>query len=351
MKSNFTFYAGKTEYAKAIFVIILFLSSLFLYSCTTSAQENLGKKSEIDNKNEEEKEFTFHQDKNGKDIMWKAIFKDGELTELYKNGQKIPNENIEDYTNMVNEELDGLQDNHHKFGKNAYHFNFDIDGPDNAGEFLGDMGFNNCDSLFDSGQFHKDMDDLKHDMHKMHKMKFDFHFDTNAFNMGMRELRKNLKNLKFNPHIYIDKDEFHGFDMEAFKEGMKNFKDEMRHNRIFNEDFKIDMSDFENNMKNFDKNMKHFDLHMKDLSKSLKKLKNFLKDLKHELVNDKLIKDEDENFNMKFNQNALIINGNKVSGELLEKYKAIYKKDFGKDIDDEFNINNNGDDDPDLNDN
>jgi len=326
---------------------MLLFSSFVLYSCTTSAQENLAKKSDVDNQREDEKEFTFHQNKSGKDNLWKAVFKDGELTKLYKNGQKISEENIEDYTDMVTEELEGMQNNHHGFGKNSYHFNLDIGDLGN----LGDMNFNNCDSLFDSEQFHKNMDSLRSDMKKFHKMKFNFHFDTTAFNKGMRELKKNMKNLKINPHIYLYKDGFPGCNMEAFKEGMKNFNEEMKHNRIFNEDLKIDMSEFENHMKDFSKNMKNFDLNMKDLNKNLKKLKGFLKDLRHELVKDNLIKDEDENFNMRFNSKEIIINGNKVSDDLLEKYKGIYKKHYGKDIDNEFNINNDNDEEPDLNDN
>jgi hypothetical protein len=179
-------------------------------------------------------------------------------------------------------------------------------------------------------------------------MKFNFHFDTTAFNKGMRDLRKSLKNLKINPHMYLYKNGFPGVDMEAFKEGMKNFDKEMKHNRIFNEDFKIDMSEFENKMKDFDKSMKNFGLNMKDFSKNMKKLEGFLKDLKHELVRDNLIKDEDENFSMKFNSKEMIINGNKLPESLLEKYKEIYKKHYGKDIENDFKITNNNDGEPDI---
>ena len=63
-----------------------------------------------------------------------------------------------------------------------------------------------------------------------------------------------------------------------------------------------------------------------------------------------MIKDEDENFSMKFNSKEMIINGNKVPDDLFKKYKEIYKKHYGKDIDDEFDINNNYDDEPDSHD-
>ena len=104
MKSDFTFCGKQTEFAKTISVIIVSSPRLFSAPVLPTAQENLAKKSDIDNQQEDEKEFTFHQNKNGKDNIWKAVFKDGKLTELYKNGQKIPDENLEDYTDMVNEE-------------------------------------------------------------------------------------------------------------------------------------------------------------------------------------------------------------------------------------------------------
>ena len=62
-------------------------------------------------------------------------------------------------------------------------------------------------------------------------------------------------------------------------------------------------------------------------------------DMRYELVKDILIKSQDEEFNMKFNQKELIINGKKVPENLFEKYKKIYKENFGKDIDSDMEVN------------
>lgn len=191
--------------------------------------------------------------------------------------------------------------------------------------------------------------DLSHLGENFKNMKFDFHFDTTAFNMGMKELRRSLKKLKINPYVFLYKNEFPGCNMDAFKEGMKNFDKELKHNRLFNEDFMIDMSEFKKNMENFHEKMKNFDFNMKSFEKNKKILKCFLKDLKHALVTDSLIKEEGENFSMKFNSKEMIINGNKVSGILLKKYKELYRRHYGKEIDDEFNINNITKDDNNLN--
>jgi hypothetical protein len=340
MKPDFTICSKQTELFKTISVLMLFFSSFIFYSCTSSAQENITKKAEVDNRQLDEKVFTFHQEKEGKDNYWKVVFKDGKISELYKNSRRIPDENIEDYTGMVDAELEGVQNGRHDFGGNSYKFGFNMNNFDSTlshlGEEWGNMDFGNCDPVFNNEQFHKNMDTLKDNLRKLDKMKFTFHFDSSAFNKSMNELKKSLKELKFNSPTSLYKNGQPGCDMEAFKEGMKDFDKEMQHNRIFNEDFKIDMSQFEDNMKNFDLNMKGF-------NKNMKKLNSFLKELRHELVKDNLIKDGSENFSMKFNPDEMIINGKKVPDDLLKKYKSIYKKHYGKDIDDEFNINNDSD--------
>ena len=352
MKSSLTFYSKKTELVKTISVITLFFSSFILYSFTSFAQEDITKKPDAENRQKNEKIFTFHRDKNGIDNYWKVIFRDGKIAELYKNGRKIPDENIDDYTPMINEELYGLQNGNQNLNGNPYGVNIYLKNLDSTLAHLaaiqGSINFADCDSIFDSEQFHKDMDSLRINLKKLRKMKFNFHFDTSAFNSGMKELRENLKNLNINPDIYLYKDGFPGCDMEVLKDGMRRFDEEMKHIRIFNEDFMINMPGFENKIKDLENQMKNLDFKMKDLDENMKKLNGFLKELKHELVNDNLIKDEDENFSMKFNSDELSINGNKVSGELLNKYKEIYKKHFGKEIDDEFDINRDNDENPDL---
>ncbi|MDR3627311.1 MAG: hypothetical protein P4L45_10785 [Ignavibacteriaceae bacterium] len=347
MKPDFTICSKQTEFVKTISVLMLFFSSFVFYSCTSSAQENITKKAEVNNRQQDEKVFKFHKEKEGKDNYWKVVFKDGKISELYKNDKKIPDENIEDYSDMVDEEIDGVRNYCHDSGENSIKFNFNINNYDSTlsdlGECWGDMNFDSCDSAFDSERFHKNMDSLKNDLRKLDKMKFTFHFDTTAFNKSMKELKKSLKKLKFNSPMFLYKNGVPGCGMEAFKEGMKDFDKEMQHNRIFNEGFKIDMSQFKDNMKNFQENMKNFGLNMKGLNKNMKKLNGFLKDLRHELVIDNLIKEGSEDFSMRFNSGEMIINGKKVPDDLLMKYKSIYKKHYGKDIDDEFKINNDSD--------
>jgi hypothetical protein len=343
MKPKSTFSSAKPASIKSISLVLLAFSSLVFYACTTNAQDNIVKKPETDstnigtagtsNKSNDEKEFSFYQHNNGKDNYWKVIFRDGKIAELYKNKQKIPDENIEDYTDMINDELDGLAPDRHEFRGGTFNFgpgpgDIHIEVPQWDRNF-DDADSNDSESFLYGNQFPGNMHNFNNEMKKLGKMKFHFHFDTAAFNKSMRKFKKNMENLK----IY-----FKDFDcdMGGFNEGMKNFNEEMKHNRIFDEDFHIDMKDFDHNMEKFSEHMKDFKVNMKGFKESMKKYKEFIKDMRHELVNDGLIKSEDDQFNMKFNAKELLINSKKVPDNLLNKYKKIFKKHFGKDIDDEY---------------
>ena len=70
----------------------------------------------------------------------------------------------------------------------------------------------------------------------------------------------------------------------------------------------------------------------------MKTFKGFMKDVRSELVKDKLIKNEDEKFDMKMDSKEMIINGKKVPDDLFKKYKEIYKRHYGQEIEHEINI-------------
>ncbi|MCL5030443.1 MAG: hypothetical protein M1480_15640 [Bacteroidetes bacterium] len=336
-------YTERTRLLQSMKVVSLFfflLISSSFYSCNSSAQENLQKDSDSEElkSGNNEKVFSFHKMTNGKDNYWKVVFKDGEVAELYKNGKKIPDENIKDYKGMISDELADLNDYHFELPRHNFHFQFNREALDSAmkqlHESLSHKDFGWVDSAFNSKEFRSEMDSLKNSLSGLKKMKlylpegkFDFHFDTSAFNKGMRELRENLKNMKFNSHDFK-------CDMGAFREGME-------HNRFNSEDFKIDMEKFSHQMEKFKDEMKSFHFDMEKFKKERKTFKSFMKDIRGELVKDKLIKNEDEKFDMKMNSKEMFINGNKVPDNLFKKYKEIYQQHYGKEIEKEFDINTN----------
>ncbi len=325
------------------FLFFIFLSLSF-YSCSSPAQENMQKESDNEDIKSDsgEKVFSFHRLTNGKDVLWKAVFKDGKVAELYKNGKKIPQENIDDYQDMVNDELSDLEFYQPEFPRRNFRFRFDRGALDSSmkqlRESLSHKDFSWVDSAFNSEKFRSEMDSLKENLRGLKRIRLclpdslDFHFDSAAFNRGMRELKENLENMKFDHHDFE-------CDMGAFREGMKKFREEMKHNRFNSEDFKIDMKDFSHQMKKFKEEMKDFHLNMENFKSEMKKLKSFLKDVRVELVKDNIIKSEDESFKLKMDSEEMFINGKKVPDNLFKKYKEIYKKNFGKEIEHEINFN------------
>ncbi len=269
MNSNYTAKMFSSINLKLMQTIIFIVASLSYYSCAAPVQENIQSTYDstetADNGTET---FTFHRMTNGKDNLWKVIFKDGEIVELYKNGKEIPKDDIGDYQPMVEEELAGLSPHHFVFPPRHFHFWFDRSALDSSlkhlNENFSNKDFGWVDSAFNSKEFRMEMDSLRKNLKGLKKMKFDFHFDTSAFNKNMRELKKNLEQMKFNRHDLP-------CDMSAFGERMREFGEEMRHNRFNSEDFKIDMHEFENQMRRFDEKMKDFDLKMKKFNERMEK--------------------------------------------------------------------------------
>ena len=72
--------------------------------------------------------------------------------------------------------------------------------------------------------------------------------------------------------------------------------------------------------------------------KNWKKLDGFIDELKKKLVEDGYIKNENEDVEIKLSAKAMFVDGEKLPGELLDKYKNIYKKHMGKDLSESSNI-------------
>ncbi|WP_207433567.1 M56 family metallopeptidase [Sabulibacter ruber] len=94
--------------------------------------------------------------------------------------------------------------------------------------------------------------------------------------------------------------------------------------------------------------MKEHEKRMAEHNERMKKHDAMMKELKAALVSDGLIKSADDNYELEINKNGLFINDKKQSDALFEKYKKIFQKTTGEDVDvmlkkdgANFRINNN----------
>jgi len=187
----------------AYFFIAILLIAVTSVSCAHTPTDSLNKDSQ--------KYLSFYENADGEKIHWEANFFDDEITSIYKNGKRIPDDLVSDYKFKVYEELDEM-----RFGGEKFSFRMPV--------IVGD------DFNFDMDELHKDLEELKKDLPK-HKDQFKlYQFDNEEFKKQMEELQKELEENK--SKIYKFK-----FDDEEFKEQMKELKKNLKEHRIKPEDF------------------------------------------------------------------------------------------------------------------
>ncbi len=141
-------------------------------------------------------------------------------------------------------------------------------------------------------------------------------FDKEAFNKSMKEWKENFSR-----------------SMAELKEKMKNYKVDM-------EKFKKEMKKKEANSETLKKKMEELKTNMGKLKANMKTLKEFVSDAKDEMMKDKLIEDSDDLDSFTLSKNELIVNGKAALPALHKKYLELYKKHYGKELkgDEKFQI-------------
>ena len=202
---NFTFLIKKVEpNTYFLITLLLFVFTSVLYAETPT--DSLNKDSQ--------KYLSFYETVEGEKIHWEVNFFGEEITSIYKNCKRIPDELVTDYKEKVYQELDEM-----RFGKKEFSFQMPV--------IIGDE-FN-----FDMGELQKELEELKKELPK-HKEHFKFYqFDSQEFEKEMEELKKELEENK--SHIYKFK-----FDKEIFKEQMEQLEKDLKENLPNLKDFKFE---------------------------------------------------------------------------------------------------------------
>ena len=286
---------------KIILFVFLILGGIYLTACSSSKEELSSNNSEINKSNNPT--FAFTAEENGNSKHYEAEFAGDSIRSLYIDGNKIPDNQVNQYEDLVYEKLGKL----HK--KRNFSFHFD-------------------DSTFDMKNFSDNMKKLKEGI-KEGKIKI----SSNILNKEL--LKKNLEKAREElAHVKLKK--FHiDFNKDDLENEIKNLNDELENLDLnFNIDMNIDV-DIDKIKSEIDKameNIKDVHINIDVLDKDLKKLDSFIDDLKTEMVEDKLIDSKNEKVDVELNSNEMIVNGKKVDNHLLEKYKNMYKEHFGKDL-------------------
>ena len=212
---NFFTSTAKPKTATSYLLSILLLFVFVSISCAETPTDSLHKDSQ--------KYLSFYETVDGETIHWEANFFGDEITSIYKNGKRIPDDLAADYKDKVYDQLDDM-----RFGGKKFSFRM----PNLSGkEFHIDME-----------ELHKELEEMKKDLPK-HKEHFKFYqFDSEEFEKEMEELKEELEKNKSN--IYKFK-----FDEKEFKEQMEKLEKDLKENlpklKKFKFEFDIEEEDSE----------------------------------------------------------------------------------------------------------
>lgn len=259
-------------------------------------------KSHRDFENSGPRKFSFKE--NGD--WYKVKLRNGEIEKLYINGDRINEDEFSKYEDLVFERRNELNDSYADFDGDWENFHRDSD----------EIKIEVRNEIRDA------MKEVRRELRNVDREKF-------RADVNLDELHENLAHLK-NMKFEFDNDEFHR-GMEEFAENMKNIRVELDDH---------DWSDFHNSMRNLKDELRNLDIDMGDLKVEMKNLKRFMKEFRRELIDDGYLEYGDDDFDVEFNENELIINGKKLPDSLLPKYKEMYKEHFGRELDDDFKFVN-----------
>lgn len=294
----------------------LSVSLLLLTSCSASEAT---KNSEIKTS---EKTFIF---RDGEDI-YRVEFDGKRITSLYKNESKIPDNEIDNYKDLVEYELKNLT-------KDLY---AKKERPTRIKIFI------------DKGKSDKDTTDYDEEDFDV-PMFFRFRIDDDFLKDMKTELDSLMKDLKDKDfEVYINPDDikepmmkfkkfFKDFtppeppkvDMEQFHKKMKKFLEQMKQHKLNIDSLEIELRD---RMKDFRKGQKKKIeiIELKNENDEFNKSEIFIDELKDELIKDGYLDSSASGFSFRMYENKITVNNKELPGELLNNYKEIFRRHHGR---------------------
>lgn len=175
----------------------LFIAAIFLFasiSCADTPTDSLNKDSQ--------KYLSFYETVDGERIHWEVNFDGNEITSVYKNGNRIPDDLVNDYKSKVYKELDEM-----RFGGKYYSFRMHVP--------LGE------DFNIDMDEIHKNMKEFREKFKDRKWNLEEFKFDDEKLKQDMEELKEKLKEHKFEKYQWKFDDEKLKKRMEKLEEYLK----------------------------------------------------------------------------------------------------------------------------------
>lgn len=278
------------------------------------------------------KKFHFYEKENGERIHYKAKLKDGKLTALYIDGEKVPDNELSKYESKLQKKIDEYETVTKEYKKSKDEYKKFAD------EYSGKMK-DLCEKL-------RDLRSDRFDFDFNFDRDFDIHIskpDLSELRESMIELRRELKESFANrsiviPPIHIPEIDIPPIHIPPVPPARFNGEDWDK----CSDEFKENMKEFNSKMKDHKWDMEEFNESMKGFSEKMKKFGSFVKEMKNELINDGIINSGDDIDELLLSEDKMEVNGKTVSEDLHAKYKDMYEKHTGKKIEgkNKIRINN-----------
>lgn len=335
MKLNFTNSEFRANLFGILFAVVVFTILISISGCSSSIEQNT---TSYQTSLTGDKSFSFKDE--GSD--WRVDFDNDEISALYKDGTRVPENEIAQHKEMIYEKLNGLKSDFKEFDANVHKFHFDMDKFDEEmKKFKHDFDndkFMHFKFEFDEEEFEKNMEKLEEHLEGLKDKKIELYFDSEEFNENMKELEEKLKDLP-NPPNPPDFDIDVYIDMNDLKKEMKHFGESFKHFDFKFDSAQVDMSELNESMKELKKNMKGLKIEMHDMKGEMKKLNSFLDELKSELIEDGYLNADNKEYDLEMSSAITKVNDRVVKQEHHKKYLELYKKHFDKNIDGTIKIN------------
>lgn len=287
------------------------------------------------------KSFSYLQKENGKTKRFKAKMKNGVLTDLSIDGEKVPEEKLNSYKDDVEEAFKKVEDDDYfSHRRGGIHISGDFFDSESFSADMEKIG-EDIEKSFNSQEFKENMKEFSEQMEQFGKefsRQFAKGFDTKEYKREMNKLRREIKDHEddedFDSEEYEDQMDrlerkMDHMDLNINLDGLRNLKNlkGLEHLKNLN----IDMSGFEKGMKGFKEKMKVFGEKMKVFGK-------FMKEVKELLVDEKIISDIDDDIDLNIKKTGIYVNDEKQSDAVFQKVKKLYKKYYDKEFDGSFHI-------------
>ncbi|AFH47932.1 Hypothetical protein IALB_0220 [Ignavibacterium album JCM 16511] len=295
---------SSTKEFEYIFLSISF-SLLLLTACSSGEIIRNSETATVD------KTFIF---RDGND-NYRVEFDGDKIKSIYKNNQKLPDNEIDNYKDLVIYELKNLTKDSYSNKDKSKRIKIFID-RDSAERDSSESDEQESDFPMSfrfkiDDDFLKDMRiELDSMLKELKDKDFEIRINPDDMKSEMHKFKEYFKN--------IIPPEPPKFDRDKFKDEMKKFREEMK---------KLDSIDIDLKGKFMD--LRERNIEIIELKKNVaeyKKTKSFVNELKEELVKDGYLDSIDSELRFKMNDDKISVNGQDLPKELVSKYKEIFRK-------------------------